>query len=274
MLRIFIISIFLNCTGVMIYGQNSLTDSLLSYEYAYFKSNSDSVKQVILLKKIDLYLKQNITGEEAFKEIKRVNINTLHDQKLKTYFLWNAITISYLNNETDYAGYFLAEYEAVKKDTSKTFNLLAILVKKYTDTSEVNQRIKYLSATDTLFKGLSCFCEIVSYNRKHLNLYLISSFILPGSGTIMNGYVFKGLVSLALTAASVYGIVKLIEYGLYVNAVLWGTGVGLKFYLGNIKLTENTFKKKELLKKNKLTNDCELKLKKVLDKYPVTLRGL
>ncbi len=256
-----------------VYGQNTLNDSLLFYEYNYFKSDNDSAKQLILLKKIRLYLKENITEREVFTEIKRVNINSLHNNDLKANFLWNAAALSYLNNETDHARFFLAEYSALKEDSSTAFNLLSILVNKYTDTNEVNKRMKYLRR-DTLFKGLSCFCEMTNYNRKHLNFYLISSAILPGSGTIMNGYVFKGLVSLALTAASVFGIVKLIEYGLYLNAVLWGTGVGLKFYAGNIKLTEKVFYKAENRKKNKLANNCELKLKNVLIKYPITLKEL
>ncbi len=259
---------------MVLLSQNTLSDSLLYYEYAYYKSNNDTSKQKILLKKIDLYLTKNITHREVFNEIKRVNLNYLYDKKIKTNFLWNAITISYLNNETDNARYFLAEYSNLKPDSSMAFNLLSILVNKYTDTSDVNKRIKYLSGIDTVFKGLNCFCDIVNYNRKHLNFYLISSAIIPGSGTAMNGYILEGVLSLAIMAGSVYGIIKLVQYGLYINAVLWSTGVGLKFYTGNIKLTEQTFYKAEINKKNKLTIICELKLKNVLNKYPITLKAL
>jgi hypothetical protein len=274
MLRIFIISILFFGKGLFLLSQNTLNDSLLFYEYAYYKSNNDSLKQKILIKKIDLYLTKNITQKEVFNEVKRVNLNYLYDKEIKTNFLWNAVTISYLNYETDNARYYLAEYSNLKTDTSIAFNLLSILVNKYTDTSDVNKRIKYLSAFDTLFNCLNCFYDIVNYNRKHLNFYLISSAIIPGSGTVMNGYILKGLLSLALTAGSVYGIIKLVEYGLYINAVLWSTGVGLKFYTGNIKLTEQAFYKAETKKKNKLTNNCELKLKNVLNKYPITLKAL
>ncbi len=274
MLRIFIISILFFGKGMVLLSQNTLSDSLLYYEYAYYKSNNDTSKQKILLKKIDLYLTKNITHREVFNEIKRVNLNYLYDKKIKTNFLWNAITISYLNNETDNARYFLAEYSNLKPDSSMAFNLLSILVNKYTDTSDVNKRIKYLSGIDTVFKGLNCFCDIVNYNRKHLNFYLISSAIIPGSGTAMNGYILEGVLSLAIMAGSVYGIIKLVQYGLYINAVLWSTGVGLKFYTGNIKLTEQTFYKAEINKKNKLTIICELKLKNVLNKYPITLKAL
>lgn len=274
MLRIFIINILLVCNGINLLGQNAINDSLLYYEYAYFKSNNDSVKQKMLLKKINLFINEKITEREVFNEIKRVNINAIPNDGQKASFLWNATAISYLNNETNYARFYLAEYENLKKDNSSAFNLLAILVNKYTDTVDVSKRIKYMAGIDTLFKDLNCFSETVNYSRKHLNFYLISSSIVPGLGTMLNGYVLKGLVSLALTTASVYGVIKLVEYGLYINAVLWGTGLGLKFYTGNIKLTEQAFYKAENSKKNKLTNNCELKLKRVMDKYPITLRAL
>ncbi|MBA3681279.1 MAG: hypothetical protein H0W73_08970 [Bacteroidetes bacterium] len=273
MLRIFIISLLL-CNSTIVFSQNALNDSLLSYEYAYFKSNNDTVKQMLLLKKIDLYLKQNITDVNVLNEVNRVNVNALTDNTAKVNFLWNATAIAYLNNNTDRARFFLAEYSELKKDTSVTFNLLAILINKYADTSDVNKRIAYLANKDTVFKDLSCFLDIINYNRKHLKFYLISSAIIPGSGTAMNGYVFKGITSLALMAGSVYGIIKMVEYGLYINAVLWGTGVSLKFYAGNIKLTQQSFYKAEDKKKNKLTNSCELKLKNVLNRYPLTLKGL
>ena len=273
MLRIFIINLLIFCNTIFfIPAQNGLNDSLLFYEYAYYKSNDTQLKQKILLKKMGIYLRENITNRDVFNEVKRVQISYLTSDELKVDFLWNAATISYINNETDYARFFLAEYDHLKKDTSIEFHLLSILVNKYIDTADVNKRIGYLISINKEFTNLLCFYDPVNYNRKHLGFYLISSAILPGSGTLMNGYVFKGIVSLALTAGSIYGVLKLVEYGLYANAFLWGTGVGLKFYTGNIKLTEQVFYKAENEQKNKLTKNCELKLKEILNKYPLILR--
>jgi hypothetical protein len=67
-------------------------------------------------------------------------------------------------------------------------------------------------------------------------------------------------------------VVAMINAGVYINAALWGTGLGLKFYTGNIRLTEKVFREKELKQKNKLATLCELKLEKVLEKYPVNLK--
>lgn len=271
---IFTISLFIFLSGTLLYGQSVLNDSLLHYEYAYFKNTSDSIKQNILLKKVKLYLNAGLTGPETFNEIKRINYSALNASQIKESFLWNAAVIAYLNDDIPYSRFFLNEYYTVKNDTSISYTTLWILSNKYNDTSKVRERINYLSKTDSLFIGLNCFSDITNFNRKHLNFYLISSAIIPGSGTIMNGAVVKGLISLALAAASVLSIVKMIEYGLYLNAFFWGTGVGFKFYTGNIKLTETVFYKAENKTKNKLTENCKLKLKKILDKYPITLKEL
>jgi TM2 domain-containing membrane protein YozV len=256
----------------MLHAQTSFNDSLMQYELIYFKNTNDSLKQEILIKKIKYYLENNRTDEAVLKELKRVNIKSIGTNTLKENFLWNAALVAYLNSDINYARFYLAEYEELKKDTSLAYNLLSIFINKYDDTTLTGKQIRQISLRDTSFNCLSCFKEVAMYNKKHLNVYLLSSAILPGSGSMMNGYAFKGLVSLALTAGSVYGVIRLIDYGLYVNAVLWGSGVGLKFYTGNIKLTESLFYQSETKQKNKLANACELKVKKVLDKYPISLK--
>jgi hypothetical protein len=273
-LRIFIISLSVLLKSGAVQSQQGLNDSLLACEYSYFTSSSDPVKQQVLLKKVSLYLSHNITGPEVLNEIRRVNTEAIASPQQKENFLWNAALIAYLNNETARAGLYLDRYEKHSGDTSLSYNLLLILVNKYTDSALVTKKINQSAAQDSAFKSLACFAGITNYSRKHRNFYLLSSAILPGSGAIMNGYVIKGAVSLALAAGSVYGIVKMVEYGLYINAVLWGTGVGLKFYTGNIRLTENLFYKAEARQKNKLATACELNLKTLLTKYPVNLRDL
>jgi hypothetical protein len=265
------ITFLLLFSGGKLSGQ-SLSDSLLSYEYAVYKSAHDSVKQELILKKLALYFRRNITDENVFEELKRINPDLLKNSETKSSFLWNAAVVSYINGQTNHAMHYIQDYKAATKDSSLIFNLLSVLIHKYSDTGEVKRCLTFLSRKDPMFHDLNCFADVAAYERKHLNFYLVSSALIPGSGTIMNGYILKGLVSLALTSASVYGIVKLVEYGLYINAVLWGSGVGLKFYTGNIKLTEKSFYGAEKKKKNKLTSDCELKLKHILNKYPVTLK--
>lgn len=258
--------------SLMLRGQNGLSDSLLFYEYACFKSTDTTAQQQFLLKKLNLYLNRGLTGPEMFREAKRVQIKFLGTHK--SDFLWNAAVLGYLNNETDRAAFYLSEYGEQAGDTGIAYNLLSVLINKYSDTAQVRRSINFLEKKDSLFNGLHCFAEVAAYERKHLNFYRISSAIVPGSGTMINGAVLKGIISLALTAGSVYGIVQLVKYGLYLNAFFWGTGVGLKFYAGNLKLTEKTFYQKEQRQKNKPATECGLKLQKILNKYPLTLKAL
>jgi hypothetical protein len=158
------------------------------------------------------------------------------------------------------------------KDTGTLYKLLTVLIHKYHDTVRVNHNIRALVQSDSIFLNLDCFARVAVYERRHLNLYKLSSAIIPGSGIIMNGNAGKGILAMTLTAASVYGVVAMINAGVYINAALWGTGLGLKFYTGNIRLTEKVFREKELKQKNKLATLCELKLEKVLEKYPVNLK--
>ena len=274
MLRGILIRMLLILCPVLLRAQAPLADSLLAYEYRYFKCSNDTLKQGILHHKINYYLKNGYMGEALFEEHKRLKYNLLLDAEQKKNFLWNATLVSYLNNQSEYSALYLEEYLKATADSSLNTELLKVLVYKYSDSVKVNRLIKKLSKTDKQFKDLECFAEVALYNRKHKNFYLISSLIVPGSGTAMNGRALKGLVSLALVGGSAYGVYQLVQYGLYINAVLWGSGVGLKFYSGNVKLAQKTFEEKEAQQKNKLANKCELKLKKLLTKYPLSLRGL
>lgn len=272
MRQIFIISSLLISGLVPVFCQEKLNDSLLIYEYAYFKCANEADRQEILIKKVDLYLKQDITDKRVLFDIERVKIELVSDTVKKKSFLWNAALVFYLNGETEPSVSYLNRYEELSADTSTECYLLSILTNKYRDSGLVKQRIEKLTRRDKIFERLNCFSHVINYERKCLNFYLLSSVLVPGSGTIMNGEVLKGIVSLALAAGSVYGIVSLIEYGLYINAALWGTGVGLKFYTGNIKLTEAAFYRAEGRKKNKLAESCELNLEQILKKYPITLK--
>ncbi|HOZ86979.1 MAG TPA: hypothetical protein PL029_04425, partial [Bacteroidia bacterium] len=101
-------------SGIACYGQNSLNDSLLFYEYRYFRCTDATEKQSILLKKIDLYLNAGITNTLVFNEIKRVKFGSLREGQ--NAFFWNAALISYLNVENDQSRFFLKEYELAAKD--------------------------------------------------------------------------------------------------------------------------------------------------------------
>lgn len=253
-------------------AQHELADSLLFYEKTYFKNSDTVAREDLLVKKLGLYLRNGITNGDAFHEVKRVRINYL--QHNKSDFLWDAAILAYLNHENDRAAFYLSEYSVQNGDSTTTTCFLSFMINKYNDTAAANKTLNMLCRRDSSFNSLRCFSNIAGYERRHLNFYLIASAVLPGSGTMMNGSVVKGVVSFALAAGSVYGIVQLVQYGLYINAVLWGSGIGLKFYTGNLRLTERTFYQREEQKKNRLAKDCESEVKKLMERYPLTLKAL
>lgn len=264
---------FIQLVGCL-HAQVCRPDSLLQYELAYYQAHDDTVAQTYLVRKVNHYLRNRISDAVVFKEICRVKTGLLANNQSTQSFLWNAAMISYLNHENDRAAFYLNSYYEMSADSSFSHDLLSYLIYKYRDSVRTKASLEHLVKHDAVFSSLSCFMEVGAYEKKHLNRYLISSAILPGSGSMMTGYVVRGFISLTLVAGSVYGVMKLVEYGLYANAVLWGGGVGLKFYTGNIKLTEQLFFKSEARKKNKLATECELKLTEILDRYPLSLKGL
>lgn len=267
---IIIVSLFLRVfTG---YGQDPPADSLLHYEYAYFNSTNDTLRQQFLLHKLDLHLRSGNMGPDAFHEVTRIRVDATGPCKYP--FLWNAALLAYLNHEEDRASFYLAQYRTGTGDTTLPCLLLSVLISKYTDTIAFSRDLIALGRHDTAFRQLDCFLRSATYQRRHLKGYLLASALVPGLGTALNGFPVKGFISLALTAGSVYGIVTLVQYGLYVNAVLWGAGVGLKFYGGNLRLTEKSFNEREEQQKSRLYTGCESALKNLLINYPINLKAL
>ena len=88
----------------------------------------------------------------------------------------------------------------------------------------------------------------------------------------MNGDIGKGTASLLINSVSAYAIYILIQNNLYLNAILWGAALGLKFYIGNIKLTTVLVDEKESRKKNTLAVDCKCVLNNLLIQYPVEFK--
>jgi hypothetical protein len=266
--QIFITSLCIILLSLKVLSQTSLNDSLLLYELQYFNTSNDSIKQQIVSEKINLYLRHNITDERVINEIRRTKINFFENSQQQNFF-WNAGILMYLNSDELSAQHYLSMYHKISGDTSTVFHLASALAVKQYDTVKFNRHLQILSKRDSSFSSLNCFLNLYNYNRKHINFYLVSSALLPGSGTIMNGYPLKGILSLALAAGSAYGVVSLIENALYFNAFFWGSGVGLKLYAGNIKLTETSFYKREELHKSKIAKACADNLKDVLIKYPL-----
>ena len=253
-------------------AQQVPVDSLLFYEHNYFSATDETEKTNILLQKIRLYKNYGQTGTELYREIKRVRYELMEAGAPRSNFLWNAAVVAYLNQEDAGAVSFFRAYTSATTDSSTGAAFLYFLIHKSSDTLLLHQQIKNLCLKDPAFSSLYCMKELITVQPDRKNRYMLASALLPGAGSVAAGYPVRGFVSAALVGASAFGVYSLVSSGLYLNAALWGSGVGLKFYTGNVRLSGKLYERKRSLKKNKLADDCELELKKLLDKYPLILR--
>lgn len=255
-------------------SQSFAVDSLVELEYRYFKCSNEQDKQQILIQKVNHYLLQNYTGTEVLNEIKRIEPQFLTDSLQRAEFYWNAAILAYLNGANNFAEFNVNQYCKDRTDLNFEERLLKLIIVLYKDTLAAKQEIGSLSVLDSSVWNLNACIEKETYTRKHKNLYLLSSAILPGSGTAMNGAVLKGLTSLLLVSSAAFGVAALVHHQLYFNALMWGTGIGIKFYVGNLQLTEQQFKQKQELTRSQLSNTCSDCLSKVLKSRPLSLKIL
>jgi hypothetical protein len=272
MQRLFIISLLFlrQLPGI---SQPSMgADSMLIYEYRYFTASDRTAKNNELLGKLNFCLREKKSDAGVLILSRRIDPELIMDARSRITFLWNSALLGYMEGQREFAAFSLREYLKVSGDSSSGTMLLSFLINKHHDSTVANNNMLRLMDHDTIFAGLRCFGKVALYEKKHRNLHLISSALVPGSGTMMNGYLLKGLTSMVLSGGAAFGIVKLVESGLYLNAVLWGTGVGLKFYTGNIRLTEKTFDWSEDKNRKRLSDQCEMYLRRILTKYPLQFK--
>ncbi len=271
MLRIIITSTALAVCTNLLFSQAKLDNKLLQLEKEIYFSTFDSVKDELLLKKLDYYFSNKNYSTDALTEAKRINYSSL-TKKSQKLFLWNASLLSYMNNEKDKSQSYFSVYQRLNPDSSISAKILSVLISSNYDSAQATKIIRHLTAEDTSLICLSCLNKVNEYKRPHKKLYVIASAIIPGSGSMMNGHVVKGFNSLALCSAAGYATYLLVQNNLYANAVLLGGQLFAKFYGGKIHLTGVLFDRKEDRKKNSLAKDCERTLKKVLEKYPLVYR--
>jgi hypothetical protein len=266
-------SLIILCTTKLLSQQvvTSFEKELLALEEQVYAVKSDTVLNACIYKKLQILLGQGITNERVLREVHRLTPNLLPDSLRKVFF-WNASIISYLNDETNRAKSYINRYHELVVDTSIQYNLLSVLINAAGDTVTAANEIKKLSSLDSSFNCLTCLMRLNEFELKNKKAKVVASAVIPGLGSVMNGNVGKGLTSMALTGSFVVLTTYLLRNGCYVNAVGLGLAWGLKFYIGNIRLTEKLIEKKEVRRKNELTKKCELEWNKVLTKYPMLLK--
>ena len=250
------------------------TDSLLfNIEKQIFVSKNDTSIAHLILQKTTIYFNLNQFDSLLLQETERLNYKLLKDSLIVSHFLWNTALANYLNKRYNTATIYYNQYQLYsKKDTSLSVQLLSALIYMNTSKIQLKTKLKELSKKDSTLNEINCFSEVTDYEKKGKVGYLLASAIVPGSGMLALKKPRQGITSLVLNSGSAFAIYALAKSNLYFNAVTWGILLTQKFYGGGLKLTEKIFFEKEEKKRFELSVQCEEKIKKLLLKYPLSLK--
>jgi hypothetical protein len=254
------------------FSQESLDSKLLTIEEKIYTEINDTMANDLVIEKVNLLLKEEKYDDRILNEIKRVKINLMNNEIVKSSFLWNASLISYLNAETYTSLYYFNLYQNLENDSSIQVTLLNFLINSGYNDLKADEYLNKLIIQDSLFNSLVCFNEVQRYELKHKKVYGVLGMLLPGAGLIVNKEYRKGVTSMGLNTATVLAITWFAKQNLYLNMFGWGSNLITKFYLGGLNLTEKTVLLREASIKEKLATNCELQLKYIVEKYPLELK--
>ena len=250
------------------------TDSLLfAIEKQIFVPQNDTSIAQLILQKTSIYYNLGQLDSLLLNETERLNYKLLKDSLVISHFLWNTTLANYLNKNYNTATSYYNQYQLYSKnDTSLSAQLLSALIFMNSSKIQLKTKLRELVKKDSTFNDINCFQDVMNYEKKGKAGYLTASALLPGTGMIALKKPRQGITALALNSGSAFAIYSLAKSNLYFNAVTWGIFLTQKFYAGNIKLTEKLFLEKEEKQRFELSKQCEEKIKKLLLKYPLTLK--
>jgi TM2 domain-containing membrane protein YozV len=240
-------------------------------EKNYFTSTNNQEKTLIAFQKLNLLLLNNIQDEQSIIEIDRIESEYLSSSD-QLIFFWNASLINYINKNNSKAVYWFERYQESSMDSSNETFLLSALIYSDYNSEKFNVSLVELAKRDSIFNCLSCLKKEKKSNEKNKKIKIISSSIIPGLGMMLNGDVIKGITSTVLNASSIVLTNYLILNKSYFNALGWGFSLWLKFYTGNLKLTEKLIDKKQNNKLNEELNHCKIYWMKLLENYPIKIK--
>jgi hypothetical protein len=253
-------------------SQPAIEKQLLDMEMEIYTTADKKVQNYLLEKKFALYISQNKFTTDAFKQGRRVDYRLLSEPQIQKRHLWNTALLAQMLNEHNISRHYYNLYQDMYPDTCTESLLLKFFIHNTYDTIIMNEAIIQLIEKDPRFEALKCYKNVLDFEPNSNLFYVVSSAIIPGSGNLMIGNFSRGLSSLALNSATVLGVRYLILSNMYVNALFWGTGFGLKFYAGNIRLTEVAHQEKSLKKHARLARNCENSFNDVLKDYQLEFK--
>jgi hypothetical protein len=252
-------------------AEDTLIAKLIGLEKAFYSSNSSAEKTAIAYQKFNFLIFNNILNEQCVLEIDRIDAHHLTITEQKNFF-WNSTIISFVNNINSKAIYFFERYQESNLDSSNEALLLSSLIHSDYNSEKSKKSLLELSKRDTVFNCLICLSRDNSLNEKNKKVKIVSSAIIPGLGMMLNGNILKGLTSTALKTSSIILINHLILNKSYINALGWGFSLWLKFYTGNLKLTEKLIDEKQNNIYRKKSEQCKNNWIRILNFYPLKFK--
>lgn len=253
------------------YANDSLSLKLLRLEEKAFYAVNDSSRNEFVLEKFDLRLRHELIDDGTFEEGQRLSVAYLPNSE-RARVLWNKAVLSVILKKPSFAIQHFIDYSALTQDSTPSSLLLEMLVYYETDSNSVRRAFHNLLSVDTSLTELACLNNLSSVKPSARLAYLIASGIIPGSGMIAQGELIKGFTALLLNAGMATAITALVINDLRLNAIAWGLTYGLKFYAGNLKLTNTIVDRRMNEKKSLHADECRQAFHEAMKKYPVSFR--
>ena len=254
-------------------GQRALEKQLFDLELQIYASDNDSVKNVLLLKKVETYLLYKDFSYDFVRDSRRIDLTIITDSLVKANLLWNLAVAYNILERYNYATYYHEEYTKLTSDYSVSSKLLAIMIYGPNDSLYFTDYYNELVNLDSSkFSCLQCLADIDNITLDHKKRYLNASRIIPGLGTMMLHDYYNGFGSFFFNAASVTAVYALAKNQLYIGAVVWSVMLVKRFYSGNIILTKQTIENTELKKRSDFAENCSNKITPLFKQYPIEFR--
>jgi hypothetical protein len=230
-----------------IFSAGNYSFAAMEYERIFFSSESSTEKTVALLKKSFCY-KNLLQYGKANTTLERINTDSLSDS-LQYAVRYEKALNSFLGESYYNAQGFLYEIRLYTKNTELISKSL------YLEILTENE-LRNWDKADSL---LMCYLAINKTNidSSELNVMLsrpkllnpktakILSYIIPGSGQMMSGHVFRGLTSIVFQGSAAAFTYLSIKNGFYVSGFTTGLGIFEMLYSGGAR-----YAYKLVLKKN------------------------
>ena len=268
--NITILIILLHYTNSL-FSQQNFDSELLRLEQKIYKEVNDTIKADLILRKINLYFKQNNTDNGALNETERCDWTLIKDSTAQSNYLWNLTLLNLIHKRYNRALNYYENYIKTNDTTIHT-KLLGALIYMNLDSTKLKNYLDQQNFEIGMGNNFTCYQKTLNVTQNNKNIYLAASAIFPGSGLLALNKPKQGITSLLLNAGVAYTVFELINNNLYFNAVAIGLMLTQKFYLGGIKLTNKLFDEKINHKKAAIAQQCELELKKLFEKYPLNFK--